>query len=353
MRAPSAGSSAPPRLVLLVHAILLVACAGERAAATTASTPADAGRGADILIDAAGGSTDRSDAGGNAPGTVDGGHARDATATITDASPRAMDAPWDVDVASEAASGPANIVLWPLSRRPDPDADVIRAQYGPRFIGRYDFHAGIDLPAPKRTPVGAVAAGKVVNVVRWDGVSTAGNNVLLEHGGGRFTAYLHLDSIAVQVGDVLPAGGIVGAVGDTGATYDHLHLTYMVGLTTPRNDERRSRNPLEMLPHRPAAPPTVTFQPAHVTVDLPVQQMTVRRIALHSGATTRRLDYHDVVALGSTARDAHVQFGVYLDAAAAVRDRFALTVAFDPRTAVPDRIVVEDFDGRVVADVHR
>lgn len=253
------------------------------------------------------------------------------------------------DSGLDAAVDAGEEVLWPISGSALPDADEIRAQYGPRWIGKYDFHAGIDIPAPKGTPARSILAGKVVNVVSWDGASSAGNNVLVEHSGARFSAYLHLDSIGVKLNDQLVAGDVVGTVGDTGATYDHLHLTYMVGLPSPKNDERKSKNPLEILPHTAPATPSVTFA-GQVRIDVPVQQMTVRRVTLAGGAESRTVDYYDVVALGSVARDEHVQFGVYLGAEAAAGGTFPLILGLDPADFSVTRVVLEDFSGDVVLD---
>jgi murein DD-endopeptidase MepM/ murein hydrolase activator NlpD len=285
---------------------------------------------------------------GGHPGS--GGSAGDVTASGASAGVFAGGGGAPQDAGMDGAIDAGEIVLWPISTSPAPDADPIRAQYGPRNIGNYDFHAGIDIAAPKGTPVHSVLAGTVVNVVVWDGSATAGNSVLVEHSGARFTAYLHLDSIAVESGELLAAGDLVGTVGDTGATYDHLHLTYMVGLQTPKNDERKSRNPLELLPHTGLPPATVSFGGATLEVLLAVQQMTVERLTLENGSASRSVSYYDVVALGSVARDDHVQNGVYLDAGKAVAGTFPLLLAVDPPDFVPTRLVLHDFSGAVVLD---
>ncbi|NJL93521.1 MAG: M23 family metallopeptidase [Anaerolineae bacterium] len=47
---------------------------------------------------------------------------------------------------------------------------------------------------------------------------------MLDHGGGLFTGYAHLEERLVQVGERVPAGGIIGTVGNSGrSTGPHLH----------------------------------------------------------------------------------------------------------------------------------
>jgi peptidoglycan hydrolase-like protein with peptidoglycan-binding domain len=95
--------------------------------------------------------------------------------------------------------------------------------YGPRGNR---FHAGIDIPASKGTPVGAAAAGRVVFAAVGEGF---GKLVVLEHAHGVRTRYAHLSRITVRVGQYVKASATVGLVGATGeATGPHLHFEVLV-----------------------------------------------------------------------------------------------------------------------------
>jgi murein DD-endopeptidase MepM/ murein hydrolase activator NlpD len=83
-------------------------------------------------------------------------------------------------------------------------------------------HAGVDIPAPRRTPVVAPATGQVVDVGEY---VLSGRTLVIDHGQGTLTAYFHLDTILVHKGDVVRAGRTVARVGATGlATGPHLHF---------------------------------------------------------------------------------------------------------------------------------
>ena len=88
-------------------------------------------------------------------------------------------------------------------------------------------HVGVDLAAAKGTEIQAPAAGEVL-VAEY--LTTTGWTVCMEHGMGVHSYYYHMDSVAVEAGDFLHAGDVIGAVGETGyATGPHLHYNVMVG----------------------------------------------------------------------------------------------------------------------------
>ena len=98
-------------------------------------------------------------------------------------------------------------------------------------------HSGVDIPAPTGTPVHSSQRGRVVLA---DNLFFSGNTVVVDHGLGVYTLYLHLSSIAVKEGDSVARGALLGKVGATGrVTGPHLHW----GLTI---DTARV-NPLQIL----------------------------------------------------------------------------------------------------------
>jgi len=85
---------------------------------------------------------------------------------------------------------------------------------------------GIDLGAPRGTPVYAAADGVII-VSRggggWNG--GYGNYVVITHGNGAQTLYSHLKSTAVSSGQFVSKGTLIGTVGTTGrVTGPHLHF---------------------------------------------------------------------------------------------------------------------------------
>jgi murein DD-endopeptidase MepM/ murein hydrolase activator NlpD len=260
-----------------------------------------------------------------------------------------------------AALGVAGPAHWPISDSTAPDADEILEPYGPRWIGEYDFHAGIDIPADPGTDVHAVLPGTVINVAPWAETHPPGpgNNILIDHHDGRFTAYLHLSFYAVEEGDEVEAGDVIGQTGRTGATWNHLHLTFMRDLTGDSNDERKSHNPLELLAHTTPPAPEVDWgvagDPADpeqpddlVVVHLPIQQMTVSEVTLSNGTTSRSVSYAEIVARGKDARNEHLQPEqprMYLNAANPTDGHFPLTLGPVPDDFDPDRVIIQDIDG--------
>jgi murein DD-endopeptidase MepM/ murein hydrolase activator NlpD len=105
--------------------------------------------------------------------------------------------------------------IWPL-RRYD-----VSSRYGRRW-GR--FHRGIDLRAPRGTPILAVADGKVKVSSRG---GAYGNRVVINHGGGIETVYAHNLRNLVARGQWVEQGEVIAQVGRSGnATGYHLHFEF-------------------------------------------------------------------------------------------------------------------------------
>ncbi len=94
------------------------------------------------------------------------------------------------------------------------------------------YHKGIDIAAPEGTPVKSTAKGVVIltGTVE-EGFHVNGNTVIIDHGQGLISIYLHLSTITVKEGKTLEAGSVIGTVGQTGiSTAPHLHWgTYLYG----------------------------------------------------------------------------------------------------------------------------
>ncbi len=84
-------------------------------------------------------------------------------------------------------------------------------------------HFGTDVAAPVGSPVHAIADGRVVFV--HDGMFFNGKTVLIDHGLGLRSVYIHLSETTIQQESMVRAGDMIGAVGQTGrATGPHLHF---------------------------------------------------------------------------------------------------------------------------------
>ncbi len=103
------------------------------------------------------------------------------------------------------------------------------------------FHRGVDLRAKKGTPVYAAAPGKVMFARR---SRYKGNTILIDHGDGTKTVYMHLQSMLVKPGTRVGAGQLIAKSGATGrVTGAHLHFEVW--------KEGRHMNPLNALPAIP------------------------------------------------------------------------------------------------------
>lgn len=103
------------------------------------------------------------------------------------------------------------------------------------FTGKREFHKGIDISAPRGTPVYAPARGTITFTGR-DG--SYGLAIRLKHNASLSTRFAHLHRIAVKSGEAVTRGELIGYVGSTGrSTGPHLH--YEVRLNgVPVNPKR-------------------------------------------------------------------------------------------------------------------
>lgn len=111
-------------------------------------------------------------------------------------------------------------LIWPC-----PSSKRITSTFGNRKSptkGGSTYHQGIDIGAPVGTTVIAAAAGEVV-ISKYS--YSAGNYIMIDHGSGIFTVYMHLSVRGVEVGKEVSQGQKIGEVGSTGySTGPHLHF---------------------------------------------------------------------------------------------------------------------------------
>lgn len=118
---------------------------------------------------------------------------------------------------ANSGAGHSGGLIWPVAGR-------ITSRFGTRVhpILRFArFHRGVDVSAPRGSPIVAAADGRVVGA-GWNG--GYGRQVRIAHDGGRETSYSHMSQIAAQPGSLVRQGQLIGYVGSTGfSTGPHLH----------------------------------------------------------------------------------------------------------------------------------
>ena len=88
-------------------------------------------------------------------------------------------------------------------------------------------HSGLDLAAPLGTKIQSPNNGKVTLAA--SGLLSTGNTIVIDHGMGLFTSYYHLNTMTVEVGEMVRKGDIIGTVGSTGfSTGAHLHYAVSI-----------------------------------------------------------------------------------------------------------------------------
>lgn len=108
---------------------------------------------------------------------------------------------------------------------PCPSSTRVTSDYGKRespTAGASSDHKGIDIGAAYGADIVAAADGTVV----FSGYSnSAGNYVMIDHGGSLYTVYMHASSLCVDKGTEVTKGQLVAKVGSTGiSTGNHLHF---------------------------------------------------------------------------------------------------------------------------------
>ena len=88
-------------------------------------------------------------------------------------------------------------------------------------------HSGTDLGANEGAPIAATNSGRVAMARQ---LRVRGNMVVVDHGGGVYSGYAHMNSFAVAEGQAVASGDLLGYVGSTGlSTGAHLHWEIAAG----------------------------------------------------------------------------------------------------------------------------
>jgi len=87
--------------------------------------------------------------------------------------------------------------------------------------GGEERHLGVDVANDEGTPVRAANRGEVMLA---EGLIVRGNAIIIDHGRGVFTIYNHLSAVAVDPGQTVEKGQVIGYMGSSGlATGSHVH----------------------------------------------------------------------------------------------------------------------------------
>ena len=112
---------------------------------------------------------------------------------------------------------------------PAPSYTRVSSEYGYRIhpiLGTNKFHNGVDLAAPGGSDILAAYSGVVVGAAYNDSM---GNYVMIDHGGGLYTIYMHASKLLVSSGQSVSRGQKIALVGTTGrSTGNHLHFSVRV-----------------------------------------------------------------------------------------------------------------------------
>lgn len=111
-------------------------------------------------------------------------------------------------------------MMWPC-----PSSKRVTSDYGPRTSptnGASSNHKGIDIGAAYGADIVAADGGTVLAATY---SSSGGNYVIIDHGGGLCTVYMHASSLTVSAGQTVSKGQVIAKVGSTGiSTGNHLHF---------------------------------------------------------------------------------------------------------------------------------
>lgn len=174
--------------------------------------------------------------------------------------------------------GPYQDHIWPIGRSTTPDTPF-SSPYGPRLKAsesyRYDWHRGVDIPAPLYTPIYAIASGTVTKAGFTNSYSDA--LVQLKHrqtdgSGYYYSNYQHISNWYVRVGDSVTQGQWIADSGSSTAGFNHLHFEIRDSSSWQSN----CVNPFLAMPYSNSGPPYVQIDSVDSsTPSRPIVQVTV------------------------------------------------------------------------------
>ncbi len=130
-----------------------------------------------------------------------------------------LDAIWDARTANSPSDGWKQDFIWPVTGR-------ISGRFGSQRVYRGEpgsYHSGLDI-APGAGVTYVAPADGVVTLAAKDPFSLEGHLIIVDHGAGLNSAFLHSSEIFVEQGQAVRQGEPLGSVGATGrATGPHLH----------------------------------------------------------------------------------------------------------------------------------
>lgn len=138
--------------------------------------------------------------------------------------------------------------LWRIPFHTPLDGHVTTA-YGLRrtyngVLAKDYYHRGYDISAPRGNPILAPSPGKIVMIGSVaQGFRVHGNTLVIDHGQGVVSIYIHLLRPLVKVGDIVKLGQQIALVGSTGrASGPHLHWgLYVHGISVDPGDWLKNR----------------------------------------------------------------------------------------------------------------
>lgn len=129
-----------------------------------------------------------------------------------------LDAIWDARLKLTGATGYRQDFIWPVKGR-------ISGKFGSQRIYRGEpgsYHSGIDIAPGNGVPFVSPADGVVV--LARTNFSLEGQLLIIDHGAGLNSAFLHASKLVVAEGDMVSQGQYIGNIGSSGrATGPHLH----------------------------------------------------------------------------------------------------------------------------------